>query len=91
MIGSHRVAEGYNSKDFKQPNGSIEAVLRSTCHKMQLHQCVVSLVVISCQLSACPDKLEPFKNHPITCGHQTGSKRGLSKSKPLKLLAMLHT
>ena len=45
------------------------------------NQCSVSLVspvAILYQLFGCPEKMEPFKDHPITPGHQTGLKKEAS-------------
>ena len=52
---------------------SIQAVFGSTYRKMKLGRCPASLVVITCQLSAWPGKVEPFTDHPGTGGQQTGS------------------
>ena len=60
---------------------SIGAIFTSTYHSKQLNpwpNSLASRVVIHNQLSACQEKMGPFKGHPSTGGHQTGLKKGLS-------------
>ena len=75
------------SSDFKTEQSqmvSIEALLSSTYHKMELNQCTKSLascVAISSLLSACQGKMEPFKEHLDTRGHLTGPRNSHAKSR----------
>ena len=74
-VGSHEVAGPSDQKNFYDHVASIQAVFSPKYHKTQLNHCPVSpasRVVIPCQLSACPGKMEPFIDHPGTLGRQTG-------------------
>ena len=61
MVESHEVAETFDTKTFYGQMSSIQTVFSFT-----------RTVVIPCQLSAWPGKLDPFTDNPSTCGCQTG-------------------
>ena len=68
-------------------------IFTSTYHTKQLNpwpNSLASHVVNYSWLSACQEEMEPFEDHPSTCGHLINLRNKLQQKQPGKLSAPIH-
>ena len=79
-VGSHDKAGGCKSKWPNDINRGCFEVCISQNMAKSIPSLPGSLVIIPCWMSAWPSKMEPFKDHPSTCGCQMGLGSSVKKT-----------